>query len=184
MNTVDLSQYNNSWYSPGRSLIVRLLWHFTNTLFLYSQLLLSSRLRVALLRLFGAQIGRDVVIKPGVRVKYPWHLIIGDHVWIGEDAWLDSLARIRIGSHVCISQGAYLCTGNHDWSDPAFGLIVKPITIEDGSWIGARSTVTPGIVMHSHSILTAGSVLTKEADPYGIYCGNPAIKVRDRTIRA
>lgn len=182
MNTVDLSQYNNSWYSPGRGAAVRLLWHLTNAIFLDSQFILSSRLKVLLLRLFGAKVGEGVVIKPRVNVKYPWHLQIGDHVWIGEGAWLDSLTTIQIGSHVCLSQGAYLCTGNHDWSDTAFGLIIKPVLIEKGCWIGAKAVVTAGVTMGSHSVLTSGSVLTKPTEAYGIYCGNPAMKVRNRQI--
>jgi len=84
-----------------------------------------------------------VVFKPSINVKYPWKLEIGDHSWIGEGAWLDSLAPIRIGSNCCISQGVYFCTGNHDWTDPAFGLIVKPIVIEDGAWVGLAPPSSP-----------------------------------------
>ncbi|MGD0581153.1 MAG: putative colanic acid biosynthesis acetyltransferase, partial [Bryobacteraceae bacterium] len=92
-----------------------------------------------MLRLFGARIGQGVVIKPGTRVKFPWRLQIGEHSWIGESAWLDDLSEISIGSNCCVSQGAYLCTGNHDWSDPAFRLIVRPIVLCDGSWVGAHA---------------------------------------------
>ena len=69
------------------------------------------------------------MVKPGVRVKYPWRLRVGDHAWLGEDCWIDNLADVQIGAHACISQAAYLCTGNHDWADPAFALILGPITI-------------------------------------------------------
>jgi len=103
-------------------------------------------------------------------------------VWIGENAWLDSLATIKIGSHVCISQGAYLCTGNHDWSDPAFGLIIKPIIIEDGAWIGARAVVLPGVSVASHAVVTAGSVLSQTTEPYVIYAGNPASAIKKRNM--
>jgi len=135
------------------------------------------------LKLFGANIGSGVVVKPGINIKYPWNLEIGDHSWIGEGAWLDSLASIKIGKNVCISQGTYFCTGNHDWTDPAFGLIVKPIIIEDGTWIGAQATVLPGVTVASHSIVTAGSVIAKDTEPYMIYAGNPAVKVKERIIR-
>ena len=76
-----------------------------------------------------------------------------------------------------------MCTGNHDWTDPAFGLIVKPIVIEDGAWVGARAIVLPGVTVAAHSIVTAGSVITKDTEPYMIYAGNPAVKVKERKIK-
>lgn len=182
--TVDLSAFDNSWYDPGRGFLVRTLWHLVNAIFLQSPLNPSSRLKAFVLRLFGAKIGRGVVLKPSISVKYPWNLAIGDFSWIGENAWLDSLAPIKIGSNVCISQGTYFCTGNHDWSDPAFGLVVKPITIEDGAWVGARATVLPGVTVKSHSVVAAGSVIAKDTEPYMIYAGNPATKVKERKIRS
>lgn len=180
---VDLSKFNNSWYNPGRGLLTRLAWHSVNAIFLQNPLNLSSRLKTILLRLFGAQIGEGVVLKPSISVKYPWNLEIGDYSWIGEHAWLDSLAPIRIGKNACISQGVYFCTGNHDWSDPAFGLIVKPIAVEDGAWVGARATVLPGVTVASHSIIAAGSVISRDTEPYMIYAGNPGVKIKERNIR-
>jgi putative colanic acid biosynthesis acetyltransferase WcaF len=180
---VDLSTFNNSWYNPGRGFFIRILWHFVNAVFLQSPLNPSSRLKVSILRLFGACIGTGVILKPSINVKYPWNLTIGDYSWIGENAWLDSLAPITIGSSACISQGVYLCTGNHDWSDPAFGLIVKPIVIEDGAWVGARATVLPGVTVKSHSIVAAGTVIAIDTEPYMIYAGNPAVAVKERKIR-
>ncbi len=177
---VDLSKYNNSSYHPGRGLVVRMLWFICNALFLVNPLNPISGLKVALLRLFGANIGTGVVIKPGVNVKYPWHLSIGDHSWIGELVWLDCLGKIDIGRNVCISQGAYLCTGNHDWSDASFSLIVKSIVVEDGAWIGAKTIVLPGVKLATHSIACAGSVISKDTEPYLIYAGNPALKVGER----
>lgn len=180
---VDLSRFENSWYDPGRGFVVRTVWHLMNALFLINPLNLSSGLKVIVLRLFGARIGEGVVIKPGVNVKYPWRLEIGDHTWIGENAWLDSLDHIRIGSHCCISQGVYFCTGNHDWTDPAFGLVIKPIVIEDGAWVGARATVLPGVTVASHSIVTAGTVMAKDTEANMIYAGNPPVVIKERVIR-
>jgi len=180
---VDLSKYDNSWYNPGRGFAWRTVWFATNAWLLQTNLHPSSRLRVLLLRSFGAKVGHGAVMKPGINVKYPWNLSIGDCTWIGKQAWLDSLARIEVGSHVCISQGAYLCTGNHDWSDPAFGLMVKPIVIEDGAWVGARAVVLPGVTVASHSVVASGAVLTQDTEPYTIYSGNPEAAVRRRTVR-
>lgn len=180
---VDLARYDNSWYNPGQGFVARTLWHLISALVLQNPLNPSSRLAVGLLRAFGAKIGRGVVIKPGVNVKYPWNLSVGNYSWIGEGAWLDSLAPIAIGSNVCISQGAYLCTGNHDWNDPHFGLIVKSIIIEDGAWIGARATVLPGVTIGSHAVAAAGAVVTKDVPDWTICVGNPAVPVKRRILK-
>lgn len=179
---VNLASYDNARYDPGAGGLTRLIWFLLNALVIQCKANPSSGIRVRLLRLFGATIGSGVVIKPGVNVKYPWHLRIGDHTWIGEDAWLDCLELIQIGAHCCVSQGAYLCTGNHDWSDPKFGLIVKPIVIEDGAWVGAKAVVLPGVTIKTHSIVTAGSVASKDTQPYMIHRGNPAEPVKERRI--
>jgi putative colanic acid biosynthesis acetyltransferase WcaF len=132
--------------------------------------------------LFGAKIGTGCRIRPGVQIKYPWKLTIGDHVWLGEHCWIDNLAEVTRGSHVCISQDAFLCTGNHNYHSSGFELMMKPILIEDGVWIGAKSIVSPGVICSSHSMLTAGSVATKNMEANGIYQGNPAVLVKQRSI--
>lgn len=179
----DLSLYDNSPYSPGRSRLVALLWFLVGLPLVRFQLQPLSSLRCFLLRIFGASIGVGVVIKPGVRVKYPWHLSIGANSWIGEDVWIDNLTSVTLGANVCISQGVYLCTGNHDWSDPAFGLEVKPITVEDGSWIGARALVCPGVHVGRCAVAAAGSVVTRNIPAFEIHGGNPAGFVRRREFR-
>lgn len=174
-----LDKFNNVWYKPGRSVITRVIWHFINAGLLNSSLPGSS-FRVFLLRSFGARIGRGVVIKPYVSVKYPWRLQVGDHCWIGEQVWIDNLADVTIGDHVCISQGALLLTGNHNYKREAFDLIVKPIVVENGTWLGAKSVTGPGTVCRTHSILSLGSVATGTLEPYTIYRGNPAVAVKER----
>jgi putative colanic acid biosynthesis acetyltransferase WcaF len=179
----DLSKYNNSWYKPG-SALVRLLWYVCNALFFLNPFFPFSYPKVFLLRLFGARIGRGVVIKPRVNIKYPWKLIVGDYSWIGEQVWIDNLDEVKVGNNVCISQGAMLLCGNHHYKKSAFDLIVQPIQLEDGVWIGARAVVTPGVNCESHSILTVNSVANGTLTAYGIYQGNPAIKIRDRVIKS
>src|SRR5882672_9870749 len=112
---VRLDLYKAKDFDRGRSRWVEATWLLAQSILLASPLW-GTRLRVIVLQLFGARIGRGVTIKPGVRVKFPWRLKIGNHCWIGEDVWLDNLAEILIGDHCCLSQGAYLCTGSHDWS--------------------------------------------------------------------
>ena len=182
MVKTDLSKYDNSWFKPGGSSLKRLLWYFTNQIFFTNGIFPVSGIKVALLRIFGAKIGRGVNIKPNVNIKYPWNLSIGDFTWIGENVWIDNLTNVHIGSNVCISQGALLLTGNHNYKKSTFDLMVEEIYLEDGVWIGAKSVVCPGVSCRAHSILTVGSVATEDLDAFGIYQGNPAKKVKDRKM--
>jgi putative colanic acid biosynthesis acetyltransferase WcaF len=115
-------------------------------------------------------------------VKYPWHLKIGDDCWLGEDCWIDNLTTVHLGDNVCISQGAYLCTGNHDWSDACFGLSMEPIRLDDGSWVGSRAFIGPGVVLGEGAVAAAGSVVTRSIPDFEIFAGNPAVFVRRRRI--
>lgn len=176
----DLSQYDNSWYYPGAGVLKRTLWYFVNALFFINHLNPMSSLKVTLLRLFGANIGKGVVIKPGVNIKYPWFLSVGDYSWIGEDVWIDNLVQVSIGANCCISQGAMLLTGNHNYKLPTFDLMVKPITIEDGGWLGAKCVVCPGVTVGTHAVLSVGSVASKDLEPYKVYQGVPAVARKQR----
>jgi putative colanic acid biosynthesis acetyltransferase WcaF len=179
---VDLSAFNNDWYKPGAGSLKRLVWYFVNVLFFINPLNPASGLKVWLLRFFGATIGRGVVIKPGVNIKYPWLLQIGNYSWIGEKVWIDNLAEVIIGDNVTVSQGAMLLTGSHNYKKPSFDLIVGKIVLEDGAWVGAKSIVCPGVTCGSHSVLAAGSVATINLESYTIYQGNPPLPKRKRII--
>lgn len=181
-HSTNLSEYNNSWYYPGKKVIIRLLWFVVNVLFFINPLNGLSGLKLFLLRIFGARIGKGVVIKPGVNIKYPWNLSIGDFTWIGERVWIDCLGLVQIGSNCCLSQGAVILNGNHDYSKPTFDLLVKTIILEDGVWIGAGAMVTGGITCGSHSVLGVMSVASSNLEPYGIYRGNPAVFIKKRRI--
>ena len=183
MSLVHLEQYDNSWYKPGGSAAKRALWMLLAQP-VFASGWLSYTQRARLLRLFGARVGEGVVIKPGVQVKYPWHLDLGDHCWIGESVWIDNLTTVRIGTQCCVSQGAYLCTGNHDWGEPGFGLIIAPIQLCEGSWAGAKSVLTPGSVLGCYAVAAAGSVITGSVPDFQIYAGNPARFVKTRKIRS
>jgi putative colanic acid biosynthesis acetyltransferase WcaF len=162
---------------------VEILWYFAASRIVKSELLPISALKCAVLRLFGARIGKGVYIKPGFHVKFPWYLEIGDHSWIGERSWIDNLAQVTIGSHVCVSQDVYFCTGNHDWSHPNMRLFHAPITLEKGSWLAARSTIGPGVTLGECSIAGCGSVVLKDIPAYEIHGGNPAAFIRKRRFK-
>ena len=170
-------------FCRGRSGFAEAAWLVAQALLLASPLP-GSRLRVWLLKLFGARIGRHVTIKPGVRVKFPWRLQIGDHTWIGEDVWIDNLAEVEIGDHCCLSQGVYLCTGNHDWSRPSFDLVVRPIRIQSQSWLAARSVVGPGVTVREGAVLGLGSVAVHDLQAWHVHLGSPARPVRLRVVAA
>jgi len=176
----ELQHYSVGDFHRGRSLFVFVLWTILQPLLLTSWLP-GSRHRHFLLRVFGARLGVGAVIKPGVRVKFPWRLQVGAYTWIGEDVWIDNLANVEIGSNCCLSQGAYLCTGSHDWSRIGFDLIRRPIRIENGAWIAAMASVGPGVTLGKGAVLTFGSVATSDLAPWSIYSGNPATFLRSRT---
>lgn len=182
MHKTDLSAYNNHPFNPGGTAFKRLLWYCVNALFFKTSLIPSSVFKVFLLRVFGAKIGKNVIIKPCVNIKYPWFISIGNHSWIGENVWIDSLVMIKIGAHVCLSQGAILLTGSHNYKKTSFDLITKGLILEDGVWIGAGAIVNLGITAASHSVLTSGSVATTNLEPYAVYQGNPAVRIRERNI--
>lgn len=169
-------------FSTGASSLKIMCWYFVSAIFIRSGIIPFSTVIVFILKLFGAKIGKDVRIKPYIYIHYPWKLVIGDHSWLAE-CRIENLAQVTIGKNVCVSQKAMLLTGNHDFSVQGFDLITKAITLENGVWIGANAVVCPGITANSHAVLTVGSIATKNLDAYGIYQGNPAVKIKDRVIQ-
>ena len=181
MTQVRLDQFSNADYQAG-SLLKRSLWYAISLFWIESAIPWPSSLKRSVLRLFGASIGKNVVFKPRVRIKYPWNLSVGDHTWVGEEVWIDNLDKVTIGAHCCISQGAYLLCGNHDYTKPTFDLITGPITMMDGSWAGAKSILGPGAVLETEAVLAAGSVALGRLGQGEVHQGNPAQPIRDRNI--
>lgn len=171
--SVDLGRYALPVIPNNRSLAWRIAWHLTSALLFQSALVLPSRAKAAVLRAFGARIGQSLVIRPRVTIKYPWFLELGDHVWLGEGVWIDNHTAVRLGSHVCISQGAYLFTGNHDWNDPLFKFFCRPITVADGAWVGARAIVCPGSGLGRLAVVGAGVVWRGAAPPATVHTSPP-----------
>lgn len=178
----DLSQFDIGDYHTGNKMKV-IIWYIVNYLIFKSSIPWPYKFKVLLLRLFGARIGKGIVIKPNVRIKCPWRITIGNYCWIGEDVWIDNLGEVEIGSNVCLSQGAMLLTGNHDYTLSDFPYRLGNIKIENGVWIGAKSIVCPGVTCKSHSVLTVNSVASNILEESQIYSGNPATFIRQRVIR-
>ncbi|GGZ15436.1 colanic acid biosynthesis acetyltransferase WcaF [Echinicola pacifica] len=174
-----LDLYSNTAYKPGNK-VKLIVWYLINRLFFNTSFPYPNSFKAKLLKWFGSSVGTGVIFKPHVNIKYPWFLTIGNHVWIGEKVWIDNLAQVNIDDHVCISQQAMLLCGNHNYKKDTFDLMLGEINIQEGAWIGAKSIVCPGVTIHSHAILTVGSVATSSLDPNTIYQGNPAKIVRER----
>lgn len=169
-----LDLYDNTVFDRGAGRLKEALWILCKGLFFLNPFPWPSGLRVALLRLFGARIGQGVVLRSGVNVSFPWRLTIGDHVWIGEEVAILSLASVAIGSHTCISQRVFLCTGSHDWRRETFDLQTRGIVIEDQVWIASQAFVGPGVTVGRGSVVGAGTVLMKSISADSLAKGNPA----------
>ena len=180
---VRLDQFDQTrGFQRGRSRAVEAAWYLCKCLFFLSALPWPSPWKAALLRIFGARIGRGVVLKPRVNIHLPWRLEMGDHAWIGEEACILNFERVIIGAHACVSQRAFLCTGNHDFRDVTMPYRNRPITIGAGAWVGAQVFVAPGVEIGPEAVVTAGSVVTRSLPPAMICTGNPCVAIKPRWL--
>jgi len=176
----DLSRFKLPPNFRGRSSsVVQTWWMVQWFLFRPSPQALYG-FRHALLRLFGAKIGRKVLIRPTVWITYPWKITIGDYSWIGDEVVLYSLGEINIGSHTAISQRSYLCAAAHDYTQPAFDIYAQPVTIGNQVWVATDVFIAPGITIGDGTVVGARSAVFSDL-PAGMICyGNPARPVRPR----
>jgi putative colanic acid biosynthesis acetyltransferase WcaF len=170
---IDLARFRRPEIPGNRNILWRVSWYLVNSLLFRSAVfgLLPSDVKSAVLRLFGARVGRGLVCKPRVNIKYPWFLSIGDHVWLGEELWIDNLCEVSIGSNVCLSQGVRLFTGSHDWSAPEFPFFARPIQVNDGVWVTAFCILRPGVTVPSNVVvlgdLSPATLRTPETSKMG-----------------
>jgi putative colanic acid biosynthesis acetyltransferase WcaF len=150
----------------GASKLKEMCWYFVKVLFFLSAFPCPRSFKIFLLRLFGAKIGQGVVIKPRVNIHFPWKLEIENHVWIGEEVFILNFEKVIIESNVCISQRAFLCGGNHDYKDPTMPYRNGPITLKEGSWIGANCFIGPHVTIGVDTVVTVGSVVTSNVDSH------------------
>ena len=169
-----LDRYDNSDFSRGASKLTELLWWVVRSLLFAPWFPIPSVLKVAALRLFGAKVGRGVVIRSRVNITFPWRLSIADHVWIGDEVLILTLAPVTIASHVCISQRAFLCTGSHKFRSENFDLVTKPITIGEGGWIAANAFLGPGVTLAPGTLCAAGAVVLRSSGLGEVLSANPA----------
>jgi putative colanic acid biosynthesis acetyltransferase WcaF len=178
---VNLSKFDgNIGLVRGVRKSTEMLWYLVKIIFFLSAIPYPASFKVKVLRLFGAKIGLGLVIKPRVNIHFPWKLMIGDNVWIGEEAFLLNFELLTIGNNVCVSQRAFLCGGNHDYKTPSMPYRNGPITLDDGSWVGANTFIGPNVIIGTDTVVSAGSVVTQSLAENGIYRGNPAQFIKKR----
>jgi len=179
---VDLRQYDQSNFERGRPKWLIILWWLVQAITFPLSLHNLNGFRAWLLRLFGAQIGKEVIIRPTARFTYPWKIAIGDYSWIGDNVILYSVDQIHIGSHCVISQESYLCTGSHNIHDPAFALITAPIQIGNGTWIAAYCFIAGGVVIGANSVIGARSSVFRNIPAGQVAWGTPCVPRHPRVI--
>lgn len=165
--TRQLAGFTGAGYDKGRPVFAQALWFAVMNL-VWSKWWFPARLRPAVLRAFGAQVGTGVFIRHRVRVLWPWKLVVGDDCWIGEDAWLLNLEPITLGHDVCLSQGAFLCTGSHDRRSPTFEYDNAPIVVEDGAWVAAQALVLRGVTVGRNATVGARAVAAQDVPEGGV----------------
>ncbi|WP_273887063.1 WcaF family extracellular polysaccharide biosynthesis acetyltransferase [Rubrobacter naiadicus] len=176
---INLAQAGPGNFKRTRSRFVEALWILVEFLLVTNPLQVSSGVRAWALRLFGARIGAGVILRPRLRVKFPWNLEIGDNCWIGEGVWLHNQGRLTIEENVVVSQEAFITTGSHDVYE-TMDLVIKPVVIRRGAWITTRCIVLQGVEVGENAVVTPGSVVHRSLDAGWIYGGNPARPIRER----
>jgi len=161
---MDLSKFTGTGYSKGRSKLVCALWLAVSSS-IFQRWWLPSRARVSILRMFGAQIGEQVLVRHRVRVHWPWKLSIGDDVWIGEGSWILNLEQVSVGSNVCISQNVVLCAGSHKFRSSDFRFDNGPIVVEENSWLAFGCLILRGVTVGAGSLVGASAVVARDLKP-------------------
>jgi putative colanic acid biosynthesis acetyltransferase WcaF len=168
---------------PLRQRIARLVWSICWAIFYRLSPRPMHGWRAMLLRLFGAQMGPHCHFYPTSRVWAPWNLICADQVTGGDGAEIYNPAPVRLGSHAILSQNSYLCGAAHDSDDPASPLLAYSMEVGAYAWVCARACVAPGVNVGEGAVLGLASVATSDLEPWGVYAGAPAVKVKQRGRR-
>lgn len=173
LNKFDLS----IGFTRGKSSFIFASWYLIKWVFFATSLPWPSSLKAFILRLFGARLGSGIVIKPRVNIHFPWKLVLGDFVWLGEEVNIINFEKVRIGPNSCISQQVFLCAASHDYRDPTFSYRNAPISIGSGVWLQARVFVCSGVSIGDEAVVTACSFVKHDLPANHVCAGNPALPV-------
>ncbi|WP_028473865.1 acetyltransferase [Nocardioides alkalitolerans] len=176
---IDLTRAPGAREAWDRPLRVVLAWAFVERLLVTNAFQISSRLRIAVLRRFGAEIGEHVIMRPGLRVKFPWKLVVGAHSWIGEDVWIHNQDRVVVGHDVVLSQGTFITTGSHAHRRD-MALITRPVVVEDGAWVTSRCMLLGGVTVGRSALVTPNTVVKEDVPANAVYGAPTATVLGDR----
>jgi len=171
---------------PVRDKLLNMVWCIVNsTIFRITppKLDVFRKIRIILLRTFGADADWQASIHPSAKIEYPWNVKIGKKSSLGEKSWVYALTKVDIGDNTCIGKDVYLMTGTHDVNSPEFTLIRKPITIGDGVWIATDARILPGVSIGDMAVVGASAVVTKDVESWTVVGGNPAKFIKKREIK-
>jgi putative colanic acid biosynthesis acetyltransferase WcaF len=182
MTKIRLDQFNHSLVDRGRGRVSEILWILTKWMFFETTLPWPHRFKAALLRAFGAKIGRGVVVRPWVNIHFPWKLSVGDHCWIGEGCQILNIAPVTFEAQVALAHDVYVAAGGHDVRSATMAPKNEPILVKSGTWIASRAVIGPGVTIGEDVVVGAGAVVMKDVEPSVIVVGNPAKVLRPRVI--
>jgi putative colanic acid biosynthesis acetyltransferase WcaF len=175
--------FDKSQFDRGRSRSVEAAWYITKVVFFLSAWPWPASLKSSLLRLFGCDVGRGLVIRPRVNIHFPWKLKIGEHCWIGEGTEILNLASVTLEDHSTLSHGVYIAAAGHDSSSASMAYKNRPIHIGRSAWVTSRAFVGPGVTVGEGALIGAGAVVLRDVEPLSVMVGNPAVAVAIRRIQ-
>lgn len=182
-NGIRLARFSPGEFDRGRGRAVEAMWWIAKVLFIQSNVPWPMGMKRALLRMFGAQVGKGLYIRSRVNIHFPWKLSIGNDVWIGEGTTILNMDRVTIESDVAIAHEVYIAAAGHDIRDPRFKYDNRPIRICRGAWLATRSFVGPGVTVNVGGVVAAGAVAVRDVMAWSVVAGVPAVKIADRVLR-
>jgi putative colanic acid biosynthesis acetyltransferase WcaF len=180
---IRLDLFTPGTFDRGRPFATEIAWLLVKRVFFLSSLPWPMRLKRALLRAFGARIGRGLYLRPRVNIHFPWRLQVGDHCWIGEGCEILNFEAFTMADHSALAHFVYVAAGSHDISSPTMAYQHAPVSIGTGAWVASRAFLGPGVHVGDYAVVAAGAVVVRDVAPHDIVGGSPARPLGRRTIR-
>ena len=182
MSTVRLDQFDHSKVKRQRSRFTQIVWLLTQCAFFDTAFPWPYSIKRFLLRRFGGDVGKGVVLRSRIYIHSPWMLDIGNHCWIGDGCQLLSVAKITFEDHVALAHQVYIAAGGHDIRSATMVPKNEPITVKSGTWIASCAFIGPGVTVHENTVVGAAAVVMKDVGPNEVIAGNPGRVIRERVI--
>ena len=179
---VQLSRFRPDGLERGRGRTIEILWWLAKLAFIQSGFPWPMSFKRWLLIRFGAKVGDGLYIRPRVNIHFPWKLICGDNVWIGEGTVILNLEPVTLEHDVALAHEVYIAAAGHDVTDEYFRYANAPVIVRSGAWLATRAFVGPGVEVGRGSVVSAGAVVVKNVEPGAIVAGVPAKVIGKRII--